>query len=86
MREEIDLIDRQILELFQCRMDVVKKVAEYKIDHNLPIFHPEREQEIIQNKAELARAEYSGYSKKLFEELMSISREFQKEIIENNKR
>ena len=39
IREKIDRIDRQILELFCSRMELVKGVAEYKIDNSLPVFH-----------------------------------------------
>ena len=38
LRNEIDDIDKQIIELFEKRMDVVLNVAKYKMERNLPIF------------------------------------------------
>ena len=35
-RDEIDNIDTQIIKLFEQRMDIVKDVANYKIENNLP--------------------------------------------------
>ena len=39
IREQIDEIDAQILDLFCRRMDLVKNVAEYKIENSIPVFH-----------------------------------------------
>ena len=36
-REEIDLIDTEIIRLFEKRMDIVKDVAIYKIANKLPV-------------------------------------------------
>jgi len=45
MRVAIDEIDTQIVELISRRMDVVREVAKYKSERNLPIFDPQRERE-----------------------------------------
>ena len=37
-RKEIDEIDKQLIALFEKRMDEVLKVAQYKKDKNLDIF------------------------------------------------
>ena len=36
LRDEIDKIDRQIVELYETRMEVCKQVAEYKIETGKP--------------------------------------------------
>ena len=41
-RQQIDEIDHELLRLFSERMNVVKQVANYKQQHQLPIFHPGR--------------------------------------------
>ena len=46
IRNEIDAIDSQLVELFEKRMDTVRKVAEYKLENNMPIFNSKREQEL----------------------------------------
>ena len=42
-RDEIDNIDTQIIKLFEQRMDIVKDVANYKIENNLPVLDSSRE-------------------------------------------
>ena len=47
-RKEIDKIDKELVELFERRMNVAIKVAEYKIENNLPILNEAREAEVIE--------------------------------------
>lgn len=54
-RESIDQIDAQIIELIAKRFEVVKKVWEYKKKNNLPLFQPERWQQVLSSKKELAK-------------------------------
>ena len=46
-RQEIDLIDKQMAELFSRRMEASKNIANYKKLNNLPIANKEREAKII---------------------------------------
>lgn len=43
LRKQIDKVDKQMAELFEERMNLVKKVGQYKKEHNLPILDKERE-------------------------------------------
>ena len=36
LRSRIDEIDRQMVRLFEARMEAAKGVADYKIDHSMP--------------------------------------------------
>lgn len=54
-RESIDKIDAQIIGLISERFEVVKKVWEYKKLHNLPPLQPERWQQVLSSKKELAQ-------------------------------
>ena len=47
LRNEIDVTDKQILELFKSRMELCKSVAEYKKAHDMPVFQGGREQQVI---------------------------------------
>ena len=38
LRDQIDAIDKQIVELYEKRVDVCKEVAEYKIDTGKKVF------------------------------------------------
>ena len=47
-RNEIDKIDQQIVQLFEQRMDIAKKVAEYKKSIGKQVLDPAREQQKIE--------------------------------------
>lgn len=56
LRQEIDAIDGQILELLAQRVGHVLAVGEYKRAHGLPIYDPERERSLLERLAERATA------------------------------
>ena len=74
LRNEINTIDDEILKLFLRRMDVAEQVADYKREHNLPIYQPQREREILKTVAEKAGDEMGGYARVLFSMLMELSK------------
>ena len=76
LRNEINRIDDEILELFLRRMDVAEQVADYKRAHNLPIYQPQREQEILESVSERA-GELGNYARSLFSTLMELSKQYQ---------
>ena len=86
-RNEIDKIDKELVELFEKRMNVAINVAKYKIENNIPIFNGAREAEVIEkNINRLNNKEYSKLTEKFFTHLMELSRSLQADIIdENNK-
>ncbi|EJP19538.1 chorismate mutase domain protein [Lachnoanaerobaculum sp. ICM7] len=47
LRERIDTIDKELIALFEERMNVVNDIAEYKIKNNLPILNQNREDIVI---------------------------------------
>ena len=53
LREKINGIDNQISKLFLKRMELVRGVAEYKRDNNLPILDAAREQEILRDNSKI---------------------------------
>lgn len=84
-RNEIDKIDKELVELFEKRMNVAINVAEYKIENNIPIFNGAREAEVIEkNINRLNNKEYSKLTEKFFTHLMELSRSLQADIIEGN--
>lgn len=54
LREEIDAVDTQLLDLLSQRVQLVREVGEYKKANDLPIVDPQREQKIIARKMENA--------------------------------
>jgi chorismate mutase len=53
-REEIDKIDKSIIELLKKRKDTAKKIGEYKKQNNLPIIDEKREKEILEKYKRIA--------------------------------
>ena len=74
LRNEINQIDEELLKLFLRRMDVAGQVADYKKAHDLPIYQPQREREILKKVADSAGPEMSGYARVLFSMLMELSK------------
>jgi chorismate mutase/prephenate dehydrogenase len=54
-REQIDLIDRQILDLLQKRKEVVQDVLKRKVEKQLPVFVAQREQEKTASFRDMAK-------------------------------
>lgn len=81
IREEIDTIDKELVQLFCKRMELAAKVAQYKQENNLPIFVPERERAILQSVAEAAGPEMENYTRDLYSTLFELSRSYQSKCI-----
>ena len=47
LREEIDIIDNEIVAAFAKRQETVLKIGKYKKDNNSPVVASNREQEVI---------------------------------------
>ena len=80
-RKKIDTIDKQIVELFEERFNVVKDVIDYKIENRLPILNSGREKEITEkNTNRIQDEDIREYFKVWYEELLLLSKEYQKQI------
>lgn len=80
-RDRLDQIDAQIVALFRERMETVSQIADYKKSHELPVYAPGREQEILERVRSLSGEELAPYAEELFETLMKVSREYQKTLL-----
>lgn len=74
MRNQIDAIDTQLTALFCERMNIVRDVAEYKRQNNLPVLHTDREQQILSRVSTLAGNEYAQSARRLFTLIMDLSK------------
>ncbi|MEG2071630.1 MAG: shikimate kinase [Oscillospiraceae bacterium] len=75
-RNMIDDIDTQILELFLCRMELCAQIFMQKAACGKNILDPAREENILSRVSEKS-ADMASYSCRLFEEMLSLSREYQ---------
>ena len=74
IRKEIDIIDKELANLFEKRMDIVLKVAEYKKQNNLPVKDKEREEKILKKCETLVKnKEYAEGLKKILRNIMDFS-------------
>ena len=82
LRTALDGIDRQIVELYEKRMEVCGKVAEYKIENGKRVFDKEREQQKLKAVSELTHNDFNAHGiRDLFEQIMSMSRKLQYQMI-----
>ena len=82
LRDQIDAIDKQIVELYEKRMEVCKEVAEYKIETGKKVFDKVREAEKIEKVRSMASTAFNKYAvQELFEQIMSISRKMQYQLL-----
>jgi len=85
-RNRISEIDKEMARLFEERMDCSKDVAEYKMEHALPILDSKREQELInRNIGYITNEEYREYYINFLKETMEISKRYQSKIMQGMK-
>lgn len=56
LREKIDSLDQQLLELLSQRMDLVKTIGEYKRDNNVAIMQLRRWEEMISSRVDFGKS------------------------------
>ena len=85
-REQIDVIDEKLIKLFEQRMELALKVANYKKENGIEVLNRSREQEVIDKNLSLVQnKKFSNSVKQLLEYMMKLSRELQKEYIVEGK-
>ena len=83
-RAEIDAVDREMAALFCRRMDAVRAVAAYKMEHGLPVLDAAREEQVVQKNLALLgekRALYGAYYEDLLRREMALSRAMQRRML-----
>ncbi|WP_230397548.1 prephenate dehydratase [Novisyntrophococcus fermenticellae] len=85
IRNEIDIIDNQILELFERRMKLTEEVAQFKIETGKQIFDQEREIFKLQKLEDSAGNPFNARGiQEIFRQMMSISRKRQYQLLTEN--
>ena len=80
LRNEIDAVDGELLELFRRRMELSPEIARLKKGQGLPIYDPAREQEKLAEIARRAGEDMGEYSEALWMKLMELSKAYQQSI------
>ena len=77
MREEINQIDQELVDLFRRRMELSKSIGAYKQERQLPVQDPARERELLGRVAEQAGEELSEYAQSVYQTILAVSRSYQ---------
>ena len=82
LREAIDALDARLTELFLQRMELTRRVGEYKRAHGIPVLDPQREREVLAQKTALvADPALRDDVAALYEAIMGISRRQQRRLV-----
>ena len=81
IRERINAIDDQMVELFVERMQAAAEVASAKAEKNLPVLDLRREQAVLERVMEKAGEEFELYVNKLYQTMFDISKSYQAGIL-----
>lgn len=74
LREQINEIDHEIVELYGRRMETARTIGRYKREHNLPVLDSERERSLLNKVAEQAGEENEQGVRALYHLLIDHSR------------
>ncbi len=78
LRGQLDGIDEQIVRLYEERMEICSRVADYKIENGKKVLDKEREKEKLRQVCALTHNEFNAHGvQELFEQIMSASRKLQ---------
>lgn len=74
-RNKIDRIDEEIVRLFKERLEVCDRIAEYKKNHDIPIYDEKRECEKLALVSDFAKDEADKeLTIELFKKIMELSK------------
>ncbi|MBS6474516.1 MAG: chorismate mutase [Clostridiales bacterium] len=86
LRNRIDQIDEQLVALFEKRMETAKEIALEKKRNNLPVTDARRERDVLTKRVDsLENKQFSGELIQLFEQIMMLSKHYQKEVLNGGK-
>jgi chorismate mutase len=83
LRDQIDAIDRNILELLAQRLRLVIRVGDYKRANNLAIYDAERERDLLARVANAAPSPLeAAMAQRIFQCVIQESRDLEKRHVE----
>ena len=84
IRKEIDSVDRELVKLFEKRMELTTNVAKYKIETGKKVLDPEREQQKLNAIADMVSNEMNKHGiNEIFTQIMATSRKYQYMLLES---
>lgn len=83
IRNEIDKIDAELIELYKKRMTLSARVAEYKRANDIPVLDSSRERDLLNKVSKLSGEEFEEYSRTLYSTILDLSKSYQHKILGN---
>lgn len=85
IRQEIDLVDSQLVKLLEQRMELVSQVAAYKKTHGKAVLDSQREKEVLKKVANrVVSDDYRATIVATFSDIMAQSRAYQASQLERS--
>ena len=82
LRDQLDVIDKQIVELYEKRMEICEQVGYTKVESGKKVFDKQRELEKLAAVSANCSSEFNKKGiRELFEHLMSMSRKLQYQLL-----
>ncbi len=81
LRQRIDEVDRQLVDLFKERMEISAGVAQFKRANGKQVYDAAREREKLAKVSALAGEDFADYSRVLYSTIMSLSRSYQEKLL-----
>ena len=81
LRVEIDAVDRELAALLTRRMELCSQVAQVKAREGLPLYHPDREAQVIAKVQGLTRPEYAEHLGRVWQKIMEESCALQQKLL-----
>lgn len=79
-RDQLDVLDAQLVELFCRRMEICGDVARWKKENGKPIFDRGRERDKLNTVGALSKEEFEPYVRCMFRSLFGYSRSYQHKL------
>ncbi len=84
LRNDIDCIDKELIKLFEKRMEKVLEIAKYKYENDFPILNRYREEQVLSKSTNYLKNKYFQKSaQKFLSSIMDISRSIQEDQLRN---
>ena len=84
LRQEIDKIDEEFALLFLKRMEIVSKIAKFKVENNISIENKQREKQIKETTKNHPSPLIRDYYSMVSDSLINVSKIYQEKLIKNN--
>ncbi|MGB4440091.1 MAG: chorismate mutase [Sedimentibacter sp.] len=82
IRNEINSVDADLVNLLEKRFELVLKVGKYKASQNLPVLDEAREKTVIEKcKNHLKNKKYTNYIETVYTQIMNACKDIQKDEI-----